>query len=213
MATAAVVTDEQLQKQAEQLRIDSRSIQAKLDKDEPALNAARAELTAISERIVRGAASESEAIRVRSTIDSLSLRVDSAKRILQENRQQLSNLEVEIGRRNMEAQRALREKQFADVAARAYKAAENIREKLMRVILDDIAPFDALRLELATKFSDLGPAVPQELYKIMRTFSAPAGAGPMHLVELIRNRGYEYWDPPPEGRLVLEVASMRPKAK
>ena len=156
MATATVLSDKQLEADLDQELQRFETVQKKLDQDTHKLQTARAERTRIVAAIPHGRADESEVPKIEAEIHRFEVLVEGNAPILTQHRARIDELRTEIHRRQTEADKAQHEKQFAEHEGKMIALALAIREKLTRLVTEDLREFEELRGACMTNFPDLG---------------------------------------------------------
>src|SRR5580692_11384980 len=156
MATAAVISDSQLEVQLRKLQSDAATIRKKLDDDQHKLEAAQSERQRIVDGIARGTVKESEAPRNKAEIEQLQIRIEGYAGLLQSSGEEIKNLSTELSRRQKAAHLAMREKELAARLEKGKAFGFAIRAKLRKLCTEDLREFEEFRGSLLTDFMDIG---------------------------------------------------------
>jgi len=230
MVTATTaLSDKQLEAELQQELQRFETVQKKLDQDNQKLQAARAERTRIVQAIPHGRAQESDVPKIEAEIRRLEVLIEGNTPILAQHRGQIDELRTEIHRRQAVAAKVARERQFAEMNEKMTALALKIREKLTRLVTEDLREFEELRGACVISFPDLGgrdafaraleilfkPAHPSEalrnpevhLAQLEATDWVPFGYAVMDS-SVFEGNGFRVG---PGAPLRLTVVSMRPK--
>lgn len=156
MATAAVISDSQLETQLRRLQSDAATVRKKLDDDQRKLEAAQSERQRIVDGIARGTVKESEAPRNKAEIEQLQTRIEGYAGLLQSSGEEIKNLSTELSRRQQAVHLAMREKEFAARVEKGKALGLAIRDKLRKLCTEDLREFEEFRGRLLADFMDLG---------------------------------------------------------
>jgi chromosome segregation ATPase len=190
MATATIViSDKQLEFDLDRLRKEAAEIERKLDSDNSKLNAARAELQRLVEQIAGGSAEAGVLQRVKNELETLEIRIGGYNGQLAANRATTEGLQAEIARRQAAAAKAEREKQFAERFQKCEAKALQFRDKITRLITEDLRQLEEDRASLM-EFLDLdGHRAAQKVLEVLFKPPRPQEAlrnSEVHLAELDR---------------------------
>jgi len=227
--TVAALSDERLESELKQLATEALTVRGKINADTQKLDAARAERSRIVNGIATGTVKESEGPRIEAAIRQLEILLEGNSGVLAANRAKSEELSKELYRRQAEANKAAHEKRFAELNEKMTALALRIREKLTRLVTEDLREFEELRGVCVTGFPDLsGRDASVKALEILFKPSHPSEAlrnPEVHLAQLDAAGwvpfGYQVMDRPvslgggfnvfPGPPLRLSIVSMRPK--
>ena len=230
-ATAATFSDQQLESELQKLQKEISSDEGKLQEARRRLDTAKADRSRIVDGIARGTVKDAEVSRIKGDIDLIETRIEGLNGLLASNRSKASVIQDELNRRANAAQAADRQKQFSELEARGKAAAMRITEKLVRIISEDVAEFDAIRQTLGREFGDTGGFnLARQLARMVYRRPGPnerTGPADVHL-QVLESRGWVHaetgnpnlrkmktddgvFEYVPGGALQLTVVSMRPQ--
>jgi hypothetical protein len=151
MATAtAVLSEQQIEVELRQFQTEAVSIRKKLDDDMRKLEAAQAERQRLVAKIAGGAAESDVLGRVKGEMETLEIRIGEYKGLLAANRTKTDELGKELYRRQAEAMKAARKKEFADLKERRAALARKIHDLLRQLCIEDLPALDAIRRRLGS---------------------------------------------------------------
>lgn len=157
--TAAVVTtDQDLRKQLDELDAETATARTNREAYTAKLAELETEYTRALSSVARGELEEVYTDKLKVEIDRLSARIDGCKLVEAQNEPRLTELNVEVGRRQGEVVRQARLAQAAELKRQGLEAARKLRADLTRLITQDLRALDDTRLQLAKEYADLGGA-------------------------------------------------------
>lgn len=200
MATATILpTDtKDLERELQQELQQFETVQRKLDQDNQKLQAARTERARLVAAVGHGNGKESDVTRAEEQIHNITIRIEGLAPILTQHRARIDELHAEIHRRQADAAKAAREKEYADLKEHGAALAKKIQDLLVQLCIEDLPAFDALRRRLAFEFADLdGYAAAVSLVELFVKHSGPSERlrnPEVHLARL-EARGFGYESP------------------
>ena|SRR5579872_1035804 len=210
-ATQITLTDRHLESELQAQRKELGRLQEKLQKEQRTLDAARTEHNRIVEAIEHGADKQTEFARAKQDLETAEIRVGGLQKLVAPIEQKIRELTEEFDRRETAAAKACFEKEYGELQKKGSAIATAIREKLTRLIVEDIAEFDAIRIELGSRFAQLGGE--NAAFELRRLLFNPSGQMEgardpnVHLATLVRE-GWEIRMAVPGDPLQLTIGSM-----
>jgi hypothetical protein len=220
--TAAALSDRQLEDKLQKLQVEIAATTKTLDEAQRKLSAARTERQRAIDGIALGKAKEADAIRAKTTIEEIELRVESFRSLLVGQQNELAALRLDLGNRHAEANRIAHEKKFAEVVKEGEARAKRVLDALILLSSELIPAFDEIRLQLGTEFADLrGDVAALRLRELLLRISR--GNEPLRDPNAhnwtLKQEGWILNDPLPRGGslpgggpLVLQIVSLRKKS-
>jgi hypothetical protein len=176
--------------QVEELSSEANAIQEKISEDSRKLDVARADYSRIAEGIARGTRGTSEVAKNQRETAEIQARIDGNNVILATTKAKIRELGVEYKRREGEAHKEARQKEFAGLVQSIAEEYKAISEAAERLISERVWPATAKAQRLAIEFEDLGGV--QEVTKLREILYAkyPSAEGELHMARL-KARGWK----------------------
>jgi hypothetical protein len=157
--TATAFSDKQLEAELQRQRKELSQLREKEQTELRKLDAAKSEHGRVFDAIERGVTGkETELSRAKEAVETSEIRVGGVRKQIAPIESAIKELNEELGRRQAAAERAAREKAFAQLQEEGGAIAAVIIEKLMELTTKELAAFDRIRIRLGLEFPDLGGA-------------------------------------------------------
>jgi hypothetical protein len=156
-ATAApVASNEQIERDIRELEKQNSTFAATLHADEEKLASLSGELGRVGEAIAKGEAKPARASQIKAEIEEIQIRVGGARSLIAKNSAAVSPLRQELGRRQNEAVRSARLKEFEELKGAGQTVTQGIIDKLLAIAMEDLVRLDEIRRKLSRDFADEG---------------------------------------------------------
>jgi|GEM_PF-4137374 len=158
MATMqAVLSDAQIEVELQLKARELDKLQERLRAEERKVDGARTELNRVVDAIERGATGkEAEFSRATQEVETAGIRVGGLRKLIAPIEARIKELTEEFHRRQAAAAKAAHERDFAARVEKGRALAIAIREKLMRLCIEDLPEFEELRRSLILEYVDIG---------------------------------------------------------
>jgi seryl-tRNA synthetase len=156
-ATQIALSDKQLEAELQTQRRELDRLQGVLRGEQRKLDGLNAERNRIVVAIENGSAvKEGELSRAKTDCESAEIRVGGVRKQVAPIEAAIQEIGDEFRRRQEAAAKAAFEKEYAELQEKGAAIASRVLEKLKRLIVEDVAEFDAIRMTLGTRFANLG---------------------------------------------------------
>jgi predicted nucleic acid-binding Zn-ribbon protein len=205
--TATALSDKQLESELARLKKELGQLEERLQAENRKLDAANSERNRVAAEIERGVTGrESDWTRAKEAAEIAEIRCDGVRKLIPPVKSAIQEIGAELNRRQEAAANAAFGKEFAELQEKGAAIASRILEQLKKLISEDLAEFDAIRVKLETRFASLGG---QNAAFALRRLLFDARRVPMeaHIAALLQE-GWEVRGPALSGPLELAIRSM-----